>query len=57
MMKIWALLSLALLGWTATDTAMAQTDGFPSRPITVIVPFPPGGSSDVVTRLVAQRLG
>ena len=29
---------------------------FPSRPITIIVPFPPGGSSDVVTRIVAQKL-
>jgi tripartite-type tricarboxylate transporter receptor subunit TctC len=35
--------------------ASAQSD-FPSRPITIIVPFPPGGSSDVVTRLVAQKL-
>lgn len=57
MLKIWAVLSLALLGWATTETATAQSDGFPSRPITVIVPFPPGGSSDVVTRLVAQRLG
>ena len=37
--------------------AFAQSDGFPSRPITIIVPFPPGGSSDTVTRLVAQKLG
>jgi tripartite-type tricarboxylate transporter receptor subunit TctC len=36
--------------------AQAQSD-FPSRPITIIVPFPPGGSSDVITRLVAQKLG
>ena len=34
----------------------AQPGSFPSRPITVIVPFPPGGSSDVVTRLVAQKV-
>jgi tripartite-type tricarboxylate transporter receptor subunit TctC len=37
--------------------AFAQSDGYPSRPITIIVPFPPGGSSDTVTRLVAQKLG
>jgi tripartite-type tricarboxylate transporter receptor subunit TctC len=36
--------------------AEAQSESFPSRPITIVVPFPPGGSSDVVTRLVAQKL-
>jgi tripartite-type tricarboxylate transporter receptor subunit TctC len=35
--------------------ASAQSD-YPSRPITIVVPFPPGGSSDTVTRLVAQKL-
>jgi tripartite-type tricarboxylate transporter receptor subunit TctC len=51
-------LGCALLAWLATaPAASAQTDNYPSRPITIIVPFPPGGSSDVVTRLVAQKLG
>ncbi len=45
-------LSLAALGKVA-----AQGDGFPSRPITILVPFPPGGTSDVVTRLLAQKVG
>jgi len=42
-------LSLAAIG-----TGAAQSD-FPSRPITIVVPFPPGGSSDTVTRLVAAK--
>jgi tripartite-type tricarboxylate transporter receptor subunit TctC len=33
----------------------ASQDAYPSRAITVIVPFPPGGSSDVVMRIVAQK--
>jgi tripartite-type tricarboxylate transporter receptor subunit TctC len=38
----------------AIKTGLAQSD-FPSRPITIVVPFPPGGSSDTVTRLVAAK--
>jgi tripartite-type tricarboxylate transporter receptor subunit TctC len=43
-------LSLAAIG-----PLWAQSD-YPSRPITIVVPFPPGGSSDTVTRLVAAKL-
>ncbi|MBS0452162.1 MAG: tripartite tricarboxylate transporter substrate binding protein [Proteobacteria bacterium] len=32
-------------------------DAWPSRPIRMVVPFPPGGSSDLLGRLVADRLG
>ncbi len=38
----------------ATDSAFAQA--WPTHAVRVIVPFPPGGSTDVVTRLVADRL-
>jgi len=37
-------------------TAPAQAQGYPSRPITMVVPAAPGGVSDVMGRLVAQRL-
>jgi tripartite-type tricarboxylate transporter receptor subunit TctC len=51
---------VALLGvWLAlavAGQASARGDEFPSRAITVIVPFPPGGSSDIVMRLVAQKV-
>ena len=46
-------LALTLLALVAP--AHAQT--FPSRPITLIVPFPPGGSTDVAGRIMAQRMG
>jgi len=53
--------ALALIGtvaaWlAAAPIASAQTDGYPSRPITLLVPFPPGGSADVVIRPVAAKV-
>jgi tripartite-type tricarboxylate transporter receptor subunit TctC len=35
----------------------ALADDFPSRPITMIVPYPPGGPSDVVARIMADGMG
>src|SRR5579863_10502480 len=48
-----ALLTTALASGMATSAA-AQT--YPTRPITVIVPFPPGGSTTIVTRIVTDRM-
>ena len=36
--------------------ASAPIEQYPNRPIRIIVPFPPGGATDVVTRIVAQKL-
>jgi tripartite-type tricarboxylate transporter receptor subunit TctC len=47
------LLAVAL-GMTALDAASAQV--YPSRPITLIVPFPAGGGVDAMARLTADRL-
>src|ERR1700733_2266330 len=38
-------------------SAPVQAQNFPTRPITLIVPFPPGGSTDVAARILAQRMG
>ncbi len=56
-MKIPLLQSLAWLGAfvTMTPVALAQTD-YPNKPIRLIVPFPAGGSTDIVGRVVAQKL-
>ncbi|MFL6717208.1 MAG: Bug family tripartite tricarboxylate transporter substrate binding protein [Burkholderiaceae bacterium] len=45
-------LSLAGLGF-ATDVAAQE---YPSRPVKIIVPYPPGGTNDSVARVLAQRL-
>ncbi len=56
-----ALLStlLAALLWagmfTAASTASAQ--GYPARPVKIIIPFPPGGTLDIVGRMLALKLG
>jgi tripartite-type tricarboxylate transporter receptor subunit TctC len=50
-------LAVALCGVLLALVAPAQAqDDYPSRPITVIVPFPPGGSSDIVMRLVSKKV-
>jgi tripartite-type tricarboxylate transporter receptor subunit TctC len=40
----------------APGLASAQPAGWPARPVRVIVPFPPGGTTDFIARLVTQRL-
>lgn len=40
----------------AAAPALAQTAAFPTKPLRIIVPYPPGGATDVAARLVAPRL-
>src|SRR5512147_2380442 len=47
-------LLLALAGWT--NAAVAQTTGYPSKPIRLVLPYPPGGGSDTIARPLVQRL-
>ncbi len=47
---------LAVLVLASSSAATAQRAEFPERNITVIVPFPPGGASDITARLVTSKL-
>ena len=46
--------SLAVL---ASAPAVAQEPSYPSKPITIVVGYPPGGSTDLTGRVVATELG
>ena len=46
----------SLIATLAAFPGLAQTQNYPSRPITVVVPFPAGGPSDVVARIVAEHM-
>jgi tripartite-type tricarboxylate transporter receptor subunit TctC len=46
--------AIAAIGWF--PQAAQAADAYPSHPVRMIIPFPPGGSNDVVGRMVAQQL-
>jgi len=49
-------LCLATMAVTSTASALAQ-EPYPNKPITMVVPFPPGGVADTVGRPVAEAMG
>lgn len=53
-MKAWKILSLAVLSAAVALPAFAAS--FPEKPITVIVPFPPGGASDNTARFIEPKM-
>ena len=52
------LIALALLSALATSptTAQERADAFPTRAIKIVVPFPAGGPSDVLARMIGQKM-
>src|SRR4051812_5182124 len=49
-------MKLSILVLSALFSISAHAQPFPSKPLRIIVPFPAGGTTDIVARLVAQRM-
>ena len=55
---VWNRRSVMLaMAMAAMGGAAQAQDSWPSKPITLIVPFPPGGPTDMVARVLAQQVG
>lgn len=48
--------STAVLGALAAGPVAAQADTYPGRPVKLVVPYPPGGGTDITSRAMAKRL-
>lgn len=49
-------LSFVLAVFVVCGAALGHAQSFPSKPITIVVPFPPGGVTDPVARMVGQKI-
>ncbi|WP_454763944.1 tripartite tricarboxylate transporter substrate binding protein [Cupriavidus campinensis] len=56
MFKPWIATVAATIVAAVTAMPAAAADAYPARPVRIIVPFPPGGAADIMTRALGERL-
>jgi len=55
-MRVLRIVAVTLLGLSAVAPSGAYPQDYPTRPVTLVMPYPPGGGTDFIGRLVAQGL-
>jgi len=55
-LKKYLSLSIGIFAMSIAVQATAQSSNYPNRPIKIIIPFPPGNTTDIMTRLIAPKL-
>lgn len=53
----WFSILFCVIGLSFLNLAWAQSSGYPIKPISVVVAYPPGGDTDAIARLFSEKLG